>query len=92
MQQRWIFQQLAQDLFMDLLLANNLLKVIAYDYVLVVGVEKLSKITDWEDRNTAVLFGDGASAAVIGKVSEGRGILSFELGADGTGGKHLYYK
>jgi 3-oxoacyl-[acyl-carrier-protein] synthase III len=61
-----------------------------YKYVLVVGVEKLSKITDWEDRNTAVLFGDGAGAAVLGKVSEGRGILSFELGADGTGGKHLY--
>lgn len=61
-----------------------------YKYVLVVGVEKLSKITNWEDRNTAVLFGDGAGAAVIGKVSEGRGILSFELGADGSGGKHLY--
>ncbi|BDH60886.1 3-oxoacyl-[acyl-carrier-protein] synthase 3 protein 1 [Lysinibacillus sp. PLM2] len=61
-----------------------------YDYVLIVGVEKLSKITDWNDRNTAVLFGDGATAAVIGKVSEGRGILSFELGADGTGGKHLF--
>lgn len=61
-----------------------------YDNVLVVGVEKLSKITDWEDRNTAVLFGDGAGAAVVGKVSEGRGILSFELGADGSGGKHLY--
>ncbi|RLQ92983.1 beta-ketoacyl-ACP synthase III [Planomicrobium sp. Y74] len=60
-----------------------------YKYVLVVGVEKLSKITNWEDRNTAVLFGDGAGAAVIGKVSEGRGILSFELGADGSGGKHL---
>ncbi len=61
----------------------------AYDYVLIVGAEKLSKVTDWTDRNTAVLFGDGATAAVIGKVSEGRGILSFELGADGTGGKHL---
>jgi 3-oxoacyl-[acyl-carrier-protein] synthase III len=61
-----------------------------YDYVLVVGVEKLSKITDWDDRNTAVLFGDGAGATVVGKVSEGRGILSFELGADGSGGKHLY--
>ena len=60
-----------------------------YKYVLVIGVEKLSKITDWEDRNTAVLFGDGAGAAIVGKVSEGRGILSFELGADGTGGKHL---
>lgn len=61
----------------------------SYDYVLVVGVEKLSKIVDWKDRNTAVLFGDGASAAVIGKVSEGRGILAFELGADGSGGKYL---
>ncbi|MFY3791498.1 beta-ketoacyl-ACP synthase III [Ureibacillus sp. MALMAid1270] len=61
-----------------------------YDYVLIVGAEKLSKVTDWQDRNTAVLFGDGATAAVIGKVSEGRGILSFELGADGTGGKHLF--
>jgi 3-oxoacyl-[acyl-carrier-protein] synthase-3 len=62
----------------------------AYKYVLIVGVEKLSKITDWKDRNTAVLFGDGAGAAVMGPVSEGRGILSFELGADGSGGKHLY--
>ncbi|QFT88363.1 3-oxoacyl-[acyl-carrier-protein] synthase 3 protein 1 [Bacillus sp. THAF10] len=61
-----------------------------YKHVLVVGVEKLSKIVDWEDRNTAVLFGDGAGAAVLGPVSEGRGILSFELGADGTGAKHLY--
>jgi 3-oxoacyl-[acyl-carrier-protein] synthase III len=58
--------------------------------VFVVGVEKLSKVTDWSDRNTAVLFGDGAGAVVMGNVSEGRGILSFELGADGTGGKHLY--
>lgn len=60
-----------------------------YDYALVIGVEKLSKIIDWEDRTTAVLFGDGAGAAVLGKVSEGRGILSIELGADGMGGKHL---
>lgn len=62
----------------------------AYKYILVVGVEKLSKITDWNDRNTAVLFGDGAGAVIMGPVSAGRGILAFELGADGTGGKHLY--
>ncbi|AMQ19863.1 beta-ketoacyl-ACP synthase III [Geobacillus sp. JS12] len=62
----------------------------AYKYILVVGADKLSKITDWTDRNTAVLFGDGAGAVVMGPVSPGRGILSFELGADGTGGKHLY--
>ncbi|KMY53208.1 MULTISPECIES: beta-ketoacyl-ACP synthase III [Bacillaceae] len=63
-----------------------------YKYVLVVGVEKLTKAVDWSDRNTAVLFGDGAGAAVLGQVSEGRGILSFELGADGSGLKHLYQK
>ncbi|MEC2055026.1 ketoacyl-ACP synthase III [Peribacillus psychrosaccharolyticus] len=61
-----------------------------YRHVLIVGVEKLSSVTNWNDRNTAVLFGDGAGAAVIGPVSEGRGILSFELGADGTGAPHLY--
>ncbi|MGP4077216.1 beta-ketoacyl-ACP synthase III [Halobacillus sp. K22] len=61
-----------------------------YKNVLVVGVEKLSKITNWEDRNTCVLFGDGAGAAVIGPVSDGKGIMSFELGSDGSGGPHLY--
>ncbi|MDE1361252.1 3-oxoacyl-[acyl-carrier-protein] synthase 3 protein 1 [Bacillus paralicheniformis] len=61
-----------------------------YKHVLVIGVEKLSGITDWDDRNTAVLFGDGAGAAVVGPVSDDKGILSFELGADGRGGKHLY--
>lgn len=70
--------------------AKQFIDTNVYKHVLVVGVEKLSKITDWEDRNTAVLFGDGAGAVVLGKVSEGRGILSFELGADGSGGKHLY--
>lgn len=70
--------------------AKQFIETNAYDYILVVGAEKLSKVVDWEDRNTAILFGDGAAAAIIGKVSEGRGILAFELGADGTGGKHLY--
>lgn len=70
--------------------AKQFIESDTYRYVLVVGVEKLSKITNWEDRNTAVLFGDGAGAAIIGKVSEGRGILAFELGADGSGGEHLY--
>lgn len=70
--------------------AEQFIKTGTYRNVLIVGVEKLSRITDWDDRNTAVLFGDGAGAAVIGPVSEGRGILSFELGADGTGGQHLY--
>ncbi|WRP08114.1 beta-ketoacyl-ACP synthase III [Rossellomorea aquimaris] len=62
----------------------------AYKHVLVVGVEKLSKVTDWDDRNTAVLFGDAAGAAVLGPVPDDKGILAFELGADGSGAKHLY--
>ncbi|MEQ6375484.1 beta-ketoacyl-ACP synthase III [Bacillaceae bacterium S4-13-56] len=70
--------------------AKQFIEAGAYKYVLVVGVEKLSKITDWTDRNTCVLFGDGAGAAVVGPVSEDKGILSFELGADGSGGPHLY--
>lgn len=70
--------------------AKQFIESQTYKHVLVVGVEKLSSITDWDDRNTAVLFGDGAGAAVIGPVSDDRGILSFELGADGTGGQHLY--
>lgn len=60
-----------------------------YRYILVVGAECLSKITDWSDRNTCVLFGDGAGALVLGPVEEGYGFLSYELGADGSGGPQL---
>ncbi|OYD06445.1 beta-ketoacyl-ACP synthase III [Paludifilum halophilum] len=60
-----------------------------YRYALVVGVDCLSKITDFTDRNTCVLFGDGAGAAVLGPVEEGSGFLSFELGGDGSGGDLL---
>lgn len=60
-----------------------------YKKVLVIGVETLSKITDPKDRGTAVIFGDGAGAAVLSEVEEGYGILSSELGAKGEGGKYL---
>ncbi|MGY0692781.1 beta-ketoacyl-ACP synthase III [Virgibacillus sp. FSP13] len=73
-----------------LITAKQFIDTKTYKHILVIGVEKLSKITDWEDRNTCVLFGDGAGAAVVGEVSEGKGILSFELGANGSGGKYLY--
>lgn len=73
-----------------LVTAKQFIETNTFKNILVIGVEKLSRITDWDDRNTAVLFGDAAGAAVVGPVSEGRGILSFELGADGTGAKHLY--
>ena len=56
---------------------------------LVVGGDVLSKILDWEDRSTLVLFGDGAGAVVVEHVEEG-GFLGFELGADGGGGENLW--
>ena len=56
---------------------------------LVVGGDVLSKILDWEDRSTLVLFGDGAGAVVLEPVERG-GFLGFELGADGGGGEHLW--
>jgi 3-oxoacyl-[acyl-carrier-protein] synthase III len=56
---------------------------------LVVGGDVLSKILDWEDRSTVVLFGDGAGAVVLEPVENG-GFLGFELGADGGGGEHLW--
>ena len=56
---------------------------------LVVGGDVLSKILDWEDRSTLVLFGDGAGAVVLERV-EGGGFLGFELGAEGAGGIHLW--
>jgi 3-oxoacyl-[acyl-carrier-protein] synthase-3 len=57
--------------------------------VLLIGSETMSRIVDWEDRNTAVLFGDGAGAFVLERVDDGPGmILGWDLGADGSG-RHL---
>jgi 3-oxoacyl-[acyl-carrier-protein] synthase-3 len=56
----------------------------AYHRILVCGAETLSKIADWEDRSTCVLFGDAAGAAIVGPVEEGHGILGYSLGNDGT--------
>lgn len=58
--------------------------------VLAIGAEALSKIVDWNDRSTAVLFGDGAGAAVVETVPEGYGFRSFVLGTDGSGGHFLH--
>ena len=60
----------------------------AYNKVLVIGSETLSRIINWDDRNTAVLFGDGAGAAILAPTDE-EGLLSFELGSQGSGGELL---
>lgn len=69
--------------------ASNFIATGMYKNALVIGAECLSKITDYTDRNTCILFGDGAGAVVLGEVPKGRGFLSFELGADGSGGELL---
>lgn len=60
-----------------------------YKTVMVVGTETLSRIVDWSDRSTCVLFGDGAGAVILKQVEDGYGILSAKLGADGSLGKNL---
>ncbi len=60
-----------------------------FSNALVIGADTLSKVTDYTDRSTCVLLGDGAGAAVLQHVPEGRGFLSFHLGADGSGSELL---
>ncbi|UHA73982.1 beta-ketoacyl-ACP synthase III [Paenibacillus sp. 481] len=69
--------------------ASNFIATGMYNYALVIGAECLSRITDYTDRNTCILFGDGAGATVLGPVEAERGFKSFVLGADGTGGELL---
>jgi len=68
---------------------SNFIATGAYKKVLVIGSEAISKITDWEDRNTCVLFGDGATAVVLGEVERGYGLLSYHLAARGSGAEFL---
>ena len=63
-----------------------------YKNVLVIGAECMSRITNWKDRRTCILFGDGAGAAVVGRVDKGYGFLSQYMGADGSGGDSLNMK
>lgn len=63
--------------------AEAFIKSGLYKNALVIGSEKMSTLADWKDRNTCILFGDGAGAVVLAPVKEG-GILSVYLGSDGT--------
>lgn len=61
---------------------------LGYERILLIGSETMSRVTDWDDRNTAVLFGDGAGAVVL-EATDGPGeLLGFDLGSDGSG-RHL---
>lgn len=69
--------------------ASQFIETGMYNNILVIGTETLSKIVNWEDRTTCVLFGDGAGAAVL-KPTESGGILASHLGSDGSGKDALY--
>ena len=71
-------------------MAEGLIQTGAAETVLLVSSEKMSAITDWTDRATCVLFGDGAGAAVIRRSQKGRGILSTFMRSDGTLADLLY--
>lgn len=75
-----------------LTIANQFIATGMYKNILIIGAECLSRFTNWKDRNTCILFGDGAGAAVVSRVEEGYGILSQFLGADGSGGELLTLK
>lgn len=70
--------------------ASQMIKSGLYNKILIIGAETLSSIINWQDRNTCVLFGDGAGAAIVGEAEEGYGVLGIDLGADGSGGKYLF--
>ena len=66
-------------------IADQYIKTNICKYVLVIGAETLSRVTDWHDRNTCILFSDGAGAVVLGaREHEDKGILSTHLFSDGT--------
>lgn len=69
-------------------IAEQFIKTGLYKNALVIGTEKMSSITDWKDRNTCVLFGDGAGACIMRKIEKG-GILSVYLGSDGRNAQLL---
>ncbi len=65
-------------------IANSFIQTGAYKKILLVGVEVLSKFLDWSDRNTCILFGDGAGAAILEPTNLENGILSTHLYSDGS--------
>ena len=75
-----------------LVMGSQFIQSGAYDRVLVVGGETLSRFVNWKDRNTCILFGDGAGAVVLEAADEECGLLSFVLGSQGSGGPLLDIK
>lgn len=65
--------------------AASFIEAGTYNNVMVVGADTLTKYLDWTDRNTCILFGDGAGAVILASADDGSGVLASKLGADGSG-------
>ncbi|MFZ5806866.1 MAG: beta-ketoacyl-ACP synthase III [Verrucomicrobiota bacterium] len=72
------------------IMADHFIRAGTYKNILVIGAEKLSSVVDWKDRNTCVLFGDGAGAALIQESKDGKGILAHNMGSNGEYHQMLY--
>jgi 3-oxoacyl-[acyl-carrier-protein] synthase-3 len=72
-----------------LVTAHQFIAAGTYRHILVIGVEIISRFLNWQDRNTCVLFGDGAGAVVVTPSDSPRGVLAFDLGSNGEQGHHL---
>jgi len=72
--------------------ASQFIETGRYKKVLLVGVDKMSSIIDYQDRATCIIFGDGAGAVLLEPNTEGFGVLDFVLHSDGNGADHLYMK
>lgn len=70
--------------------AHSLIRSGLHKKVLVIGVDALSKITDYTDRSTCILFGDAAGAVLVEKDEEAEDFVGFHLGSDGSGAQHVY--
>lgn len=73
-----------------LIMGSQMVKTGACKKVLVIGAETLTRIVNPGDRGTGIIFADGAGAAVLGETEQGFGVLSFDMGSEGSGGNLLY--
>ncbi|KGR75146.1 ketoacyl-ACP synthase III [Ureibacillus sinduriensis] len=70
--------------------AHSLISSGLHKKILVLGADTLSKVTDYTDRSTCVLFGDGAGAVLVERDEKSKGFIGFHLGSDGRGAQHVY--
>lgn len=71
------------------IIAKQFIETGVYKHILVIGAEILTRVINWKDRGSCVLFGDGAGAAIIGRVDDGYGMFATDMGAKGEDGDYL---